>query len=52
VKDKVEFDTGKPLSNSLLKGERTNRIVKKDETIEIGKIDRSPFKIIEKLVDV
>ena len=52
VKDKIEFNTGKPLSNSLLKGERTNRIVKKDETIEIGKIDRSPFKIIEKLVDV
>jgi hypothetical protein len=39
VKDKVEFDTGR-------------KVLTKDETIEIGKIDRSPFKIIEKLVDV
>ena len=39
VKDLVEFNTGR-------------KIIWKDETIEIDKIERSPFKIIEKLVDI
>jgi len=39
VKDLVEFNTGR-------------KIIWKTETIEVDKIERSPFKIIEKLVDV
>lgn len=39
VKDLVDFDTWK-------------KIISRTETIEVDKIERSPFKIIEKLVDV
>ena len=38
VKDKVEFNTGK-------------KIIWRDETVSVGGIDRSPFKVVEKLVD-
>ncbi|MDQ7009073.1 MAG: lysine--tRNA ligase [Candidatus Gracilibacteria bacterium] len=38
VKDLVDFNTGR-------------KIISKTETIEIDKIERNPFKIIEKLVD-
>ncbi len=39
VKDLVEFNTGR-------------KILWKTETIEIDKVERTPFKIIEKMVDV
>jgi lysyl-tRNA synthetase class 2 len=39
VKDLVDFNTGR-------------KIILRDESIEIDKIERNPFKIIEKLVDV
>ena len=38
VKDQIEFNTGR-------------KIIWKKETIEIDKIERNPFKIIDKLVD-
>ncbi len=38
VRDKVEFNTGR-------------KIIQKDKTISVDGIERSPFKIIEKLVD-
>ena len=39
MKDKLEFNTGR-------------KIINKNDTIEIDKIQRSPFKIIDKLVDL
>lgn len=39
MKDKLEFNTGR-------------KIINKNDTIEIDKIQRNPFKIIDKLVDL
>ncbi len=53
TKDMVEFNTGRPSAHPKpLPCKEGGSIVWKDETIVVDKIERSPFKIIEKLVDV